>query len=893
MSSGKRNVDEDDKSVAKRTKASDKGKKVVTNEEQSINNSLERALQRLLEKKASIIAGKITAKEKIKEPIVESDNDEDRCRVQCRCSPERLREIVIGLNEAQKKVISDKGFGSLLNPEIPSVRSSLIWYLYNHMDLEKFELVQHGVIYPFTIQSFKEIMKIEDGGEDINFEDYVDIDNKVRNEVCNLEKSIKCTDLVELITNSKEADVLFVARFMLVALGSFLVPTSGTYVRKEYINALLDVGRIKKLNWASFIFKFLHENLKAHQKRLNNSKDKGKVHYLPGCTIYLQIYYWSHIKRKLYTSPRLGLPMAYWNEDRVKGISSFISKSGGFVNGKIILHPPMFRKTYGHTEDTSIPLSNQGGTSSSTCCNCILRDEMKERDKKLDTTCQELLRLFDSFKVDISKDIGKGFVTMKQSIIDEVKESFIPELREAILPEVRKSVTAELHQTVMKELRQSVLMELRQSLLKELMEVIDKDGERNDEEADKEMMEVSDKDGERDDEEADKETSSMSTSNEDQFENENTRNLEFDNPPTNNQYEVGPVDLTMVEDIGHEGQCTSAIKVLLASNAYQKTEKRFHSSKELYVDTFQLKEPASEIEFKLAMFVFGKNFDKGYPFVKFQKLELFRQQLLCLKPGMEITDSVISCYAHLLTLKEREAAPDGVPKYWFMPCRVSMCVPVICKTKTPHWFMCDIDMLASKAFIWDSLKTPRGKDLKDFRVRAASEMLRTLDDLLQVDMALELGEKFNFASLPLDYARRVPQQDNGVDCGVYVMKFMEHFFNRGNVAEIDVEHVTSQDRFNIMMNLIQHPKNECRATVLADVAEMYSVNNVLDVPPSTLVHTDKELVIKSPEKSPVDPRFKSKKSRAKNMVPSSSTKSRKRMSSGSNLTMRDLVGDNE
>jgi hypothetical protein len=65
--------------------------------------------------------------------------------------------------------------------------------------------------------------------------------------------------------------------------------------------------------------------------------------------------------------------------------------------------------------------------------------------------------------------------------------------------------------------------------------------------------------------------------------------------------------------------------------------------------------------------------------------------------------------------------------------------------------------------------------------------LRTLDDLLQVDMALELGEKFNFASLPLDYARRVPQQDNGVDCGVYVMKFMEHFFNRGNVAEIDVE----------------------------------------------------------------------------------------------------------
>ncbi|KAM6547189.1 hypothetical protein CsatB_018865 [Cannabis sativa] len=210
MSSGKRNVDEDDKSVAKRTKASDKGKKVVTNEK----------------KKASIIAGKITAKEKIKEPIVESDNDEDRCRVQCRCSPERLREIVIGLNEAQKKVISDIGFGSLLNPEIPSVRSSLIWYLYNHMDLEKFELVQHGVIYPFTIQSFKEIMKIEDGGEDINFEDYVDIDNKVRNEVCNLEKSIKCTDLVELITNSEEADVLFVARFMLVALGSFLVPTS-------------------------------------------------------------------------------------------------------------------------------------------------------------------------------------------------------------------------------------------------------------------------------------------------------------------------------------------------------------------------------------------------------------------------------------------------------------------------------------------------------------------------------------------------------------------------------------------------------------------------------------------------------------------------------------------
>ncbi|KAM6551218.1 hypothetical protein CsatB_001026 [Cannabis sativa] len=56
-----------------------------------------------------------------------------------------------------------------------------------------------------------------------------------------------------------------------------------------------------------------------------------------------------------------------------------------------------------------------------------------------------------------------------------------------------------------------------------------------------------------------------------------------------------------------------------------------------------------------------------------------------------------------------------------------MCVLVICKTKTPHWFMCDKDMLASKAFIWDSLKTPRGKDVKDFRVRATSEMVFTFD----------------------------------------------------------------------------------------------------------------------------------------------------------------------
>ena len=86
-------------------------------------------------------------------------------------------------------------------------------------------------------------------------------------------------------------DIYFVPRFMLIVMGTFLVSSSGTFVRKEYLNVLQYIGKIRKLNWASFVMQFLHDSvigLRSHVKKVAQNEDNKGHRYLPGCTFFLQ-----------------------------------------------------------------------------------------------------------------------------------------------------------------------------------------------------------------------------------------------------------------------------------------------------------------------------------------------------------------------------------------------------------------------------------------------------------------------------------------------------------------------------------------------------------------------------------------------------------------------------
>ena len=90
-----------------------------------------------------------------------------------------------------------------------------------------------------------------------------------------------------MITNDKLPDKVFKRCFMVVALGTFLCPTSSTKPSTKYLGALVDVDSIGDLNWC----KFVHDWLLCYIRKYHKDKLKGNRMSvtLGGCIYHLAV----------------------------------------------------------------------------------------------------------------------------------------------------------------------------------------------------------------------------------------------------------------------------------------------------------------------------------------------------------------------------------------------------------------------------------------------------------------------------------------------------------------------------------------------------------------------------------------------------------------------------
>lgn len=90
-----------------------------------------------------------------------------------------------------------------------------------------------------------------------------------------------------IVMNDELPANVFKRAFMVVALGTFLCPTSSTKPSTKYLGALVDVDRIKELNWC----KIVHDWLVCYIKKYQKDKMKGnKVSItLGGCIYHLAV----------------------------------------------------------------------------------------------------------------------------------------------------------------------------------------------------------------------------------------------------------------------------------------------------------------------------------------------------------------------------------------------------------------------------------------------------------------------------------------------------------------------------------------------------------------------------------------------------------------------------
>ncbi|KAF4387191.1 hypothetical protein F8388_008825 [Cannabis sativa] len=289
-----------------------------------------------------------------------------------------------------------------------------------------------------------------------------------------------------------------------------------------------------------------------------------------------------------------------------------------------------------------------------------------------------------------------------------------------------------------------------------------------------------------------------------------------------------------------------------------KAYEQFIESGRTVVGPFKTKEAIPRNQYGFYKFVFSNTLDPGYVLAKFRKFEVDRRCMASLRPLREVEGSIIDCFSILMNKYERDSRLADQPRVWYMPTRISMFVPVLTLEGAPHWFGVELNMKSKVVSFLDSLHTAMDEK---YRVDATKEMLSTLDLLFDENRS----KNVTFVDFGIDRKDRgLPQQDNDRDCGVYVMKYMEAVANEEEV--VDQFHPI-EARLEIAARIITDEQNEIRTKVVEDCRAAHGSSFASSSTP-----------LRSPSKSPRDPRFSTAKSRHANMFPSSRASPRIRSS---------------
>ncbi|KAJ6865984.1 hypothetical protein NC652_037497 [Populus alba x Populus x berolinensis] len=256
---------------------------------------------------------------------------------------------------------------------------------------------------------------------------------------------------------------------------------------------------------------------------------------------------------------------------------------------------------------------------------------------------------------------------------------------------------------------------------------------------------------------------------------------------------------------------------------------------------FTVSKPTSPEDLKLIQYVFDSSLSESETIVQCKNYHLSRRELYSLRPETWLDDNVLSTISDAMTLVKRKM-DDSVNRYLPIVFAAnaddpSKCISFAKKHRIKENYMSDL-LCCEKAFvpvfdnerrhfflfvlqlkrqvveIWDSLAASRQSDWVDRRLH---NLLVSLDALFKDDIDQNYQKVWSFTDFRVERPSNVPQQQNGHDCGVYVIKFMlapEEVTNPDSVFD------SENERLEVVLRLLASDVNSCRND-LASKAEAY------------------------------------------------------------------------
>ncbi|KAJ6859977.1 hypothetical protein NC651_036336 [Populus alba x Populus x berolinensis] len=244
---------------------------------------------------------------------------------------------------------------------------------------------------------------------------------------------------------------------------------------------------------------------------------------------------------------------------------------------------------------------------------------------------------------------------------------------------------------------------------------------------------------------------------------------------------------------------------------------------------FIVSKPTSPEDLKLIQYVFDSSLSESETIVQCKNYHLSRKELYSLKPETWLDDIVLSTISDAMTSVQRKMegsahaddpskcisfAKTHMIKENYMSnllCCEKAFVPVFDEERS-HFFLFVLQLKKQVVEIWDSLAASCQSGWVDRRLR---NLLVSLDALFKDDQNYQ--KVWSFTDFRVERPSNVPQQQNGHDCGVYVIKFM---VAPEEVTNPDFVFDSENERLEVVLRLLASDVNSCRND-LASKAEAY------------------------------------------------------------------------
>ncbi|XP_025821835.1 uncharacterized protein LOC112897687 isoform X3 [Panicum hallii] len=247
-----------------------------------------------------------------------------------RASPTRLVKLYRVMSEDQRKMIRDVHFDGLLKIEcstIPAEFANLLMVECFNADTSELVLPGRGRI-SVTTQSIADILHLPSKGAEVKYELDVDAINFIHKYDILQGSAPKIDEIIKRIKNNKDKNEDFLKSQLMIAVLTFLCPPTSFRISPRCYPSLVDVSRVKKLNWCQFVV----NQLKVAAKKINTKNS------VKGCILLLVIIYADSLTIQNVQIPATMPRIAAWTRKLLDEVIK-LEMNGDGSFGKLKLKP--------------------------------------------------------------------------------------------------------------------------------------------------------------------------------------------------------------------------------------------------------------------------------------------------------------------------------------------------------------------------------------------------------------------------------------------------------------------------------------------------------------------------------------------------------------------------